>query len=172
MNTFLIGPRGCGKSTIGRALSRRLGRPFVELDERVLAAFPEGSVREVWSVHGEGAWREAEIAALVATLAADDQVVALGGGMPMIQAARQRIEAERKAGRARVIYLRCSTEVLVRRLAAAPGDRPGLTGADLLEEVATILAEREPTYRDLADLEYDAGGGSADRIADEIALGL
>ena len=81
-----------------RALSKRLGHPFVELDERVLAAFPEGSVREVWSVHGEAAWREAESAALVATLAADEQVVALGGGTPMIPAARQRIEADRKFG--------------------------------------------------------------------------
>ncbi len=170
MNTLLIGPRGCGKSTVGRALSKRLGHPFVELDERVLAAFGEGSVREVWSVHGEAAWREAESAALVATLAADEQVIALGGGTPMVAAARQRIEADREAGRARVIYLRCSSEVLAHRLAAAPGDRPSLTGADLPEEAATVLAAREPTYRGLADLECDADRGSPDQIADEIAV--
>ncbi len=55
MNTLLIGPRGCGKSTVGRALSKRLGRPFVELDDRVLARFPE--LRAWWLHHARrGSW--------------------------------------------------------------------------------------------------------------------
>lgn len=58
---FLVGPRGCGKSTLGKRLAERLWRPFVEMDERTLARFaPRMTVREVWSVHGEAAWRAAE----------------------------------------------------------------------------------------------------------------
>ena len=87
MNTLLIGPRGCGKSTIGRRLAEQVGWPFVELDERVLEKFAESTVKAVWSARGQEAWRKAEDEALGAVLADDHQIVALGGGTPMITAA-------------------------------------------------------------------------------------
>ncbi len=168
MNTLLMGLRGCGKSTIGRRLAELQRRPFIELDERVLATFAASSVHAAWAVHGEDAWRDAEVRMLTKTLDADDQVVALGGGTPIIPAARQRIAAQQRAGRAKVIYLRCATDELVRRLAHDPGDRPSLTQGDPAQETAAVLAQREPTYRELADLEYDV----TDTAPEEAAKGL
>ncbi|MHC4416103.1 MAG: shikimate kinase [Planctomycetota bacterium] len=155
MNTLLIGLRGCGKTTVGRVLAARLRRPFIDLDEVVLASFSEPTVHAVWSVHGEPAWRAAEVRILVDHLRADGQVLALGGGTPMITAARQRMEAEQRAGRVRVVYLRCAANELARRLTRQPGDRPPLTGSDPVAEISPVLAAREPTYRRLADLELD-----------------
>ena len=55
MIILLIGLRGCGKTTIGRELARRTERPFIDLDDIVLATFTETSVSDVWSARGEAA---------------------------------------------------------------------------------------------------------------------
>jgi shikimate kinase len=155
VNIFLIGLRGSGKTTVGRRLAARMNRPFIDLDEQVLATFDQRSVTEVWSVRGETAWRQAEAAVLGEVLRAASQVVALGGGTPMIDDARRQIEAHRQADAARVVYLRCDIDELARRLGQHAGDRPSLTGADPIDEIETVLQAREPTYRRLADIVYD-----------------
>ncbi|MBT8487050.1 MAG: AAA family ATPase [Phycisphaerales bacterium] len=161
MNLLLIGARASGKTTVGRHLARISRLRFVDLDDRVQAMFPEDSVTEIWTVHGEPAWRVAETRALESVLAEEDQVVALGGGTPMIPAARSLIEHARRTGRARVLYLRCTPGELARRLEHAAGDRPSLTGDDPAAEVAAVLAARSDTYEALADVVYDGDDAAA-----------
>jgi shikimate kinase len=177
---ILIGPRGAGKSTVSRELAQRLGGRAVDLDELALAAFDEATVHDVWAAHGEKAWRDAECAAIKSLLetngepASTDQeteqtpsviALALGGGVPMIPGARKAIEQAAQDGRAYVVYLRTSLDELRRRLAQEPGDRPSLTGADPVEEVAKVLAEREPTYEALAQAEILTDGLTTEAIA-------
>jgi len=171
MNIVLIGPRGSGKTTLGKLLSARLGRPFVDLDERVLADLGRATVHEVWAGCGEPVWREAEAAALARTLQAGGkvgaggrtgQVIALGGGTPMIPAARDLLERARATRAALMIYLHCSAATLARRLRKAPGDRPSLTGRAAADEIAAIVVQREPTYRALADIVCDMEHASAE----------
>jgi shikimate kinase len=168
MNILLIGPRGCGKTTVGRLLAERCGRRFVDLDDRVLARFEEPTVGEIWAARGEAAWRAAEVAALEEVLAQDDQIVALGGGVPMIDAARERIDENRLAGRGRVAYLECTSEELIRRLRAAPGDRPSLTGEDVAQEIVAVLRRRQGTYELLADIIADASGPDPASVAEAV----
>ena len=169
MNTLLIGPRGCGKSSVGQRLADLLQQPFVELDARVLDTFAEPSVHEVWSVHGEPAWRAAEVRQLNRLLEKDGQVVALGGGTPMIEAAQQHLQDEKRAGRAWLIYLACPASALRRRLENNLGDRPALTGAGSRDELEEILRAREPTYRRLADVIVQAAPRTPDEIAAQLA---
>jgi shikimate kinase len=129
-------------------------------------------VRRTWETFGEAAWREAEAAALDEVLQQRGQVVALGGGTPMVVSARQRIQADRAARRARVIYLSCERPELRRRLEQMPGDRPSLTGAALSEELATVLAAREPTYRQIADFTLDVSALAVDQVATQLAARL
>ena len=168
MNVLLIGLRGSGKSTIGCELAGRLNRPFVDLDERVLATFAEASVSEVWSAHGEAAWREAEASSLEAVLRGADQVIALGGGTPMIADARRRIESCQRAGEARVVYLQCDVRELARRLTRDVGDRPSLTGEDPIDEIRTVLEARETTYQELADFVCDVTDATPEVAAESI----
>lgn len=151
MIVLLIGPRGSGKSTVGRELARKRGGQFIDTDELVLASFDEPTVTEVWARRGEAAWRQAEVRVLRSCLASDATIVALGGGLPTIEQARDEIDHARRQGRARVIYLHCDAAALRKRLALAPGDRPPLRGASALAEIQEILAAREPAYRAMAD---------------------
>ena len=172
MNTLLMGPRGCGKSSVGQRLADILEQPFVELDARVLEIFAEDSVQEVWVVHGEPAWRAAEVGQLNRALEEDGQVVALGGGTPIIDEAHQRLQDEQEAGRARLIYLRCEVGELRRRLEGNLGDRPALTEAGLLNELEAVVRDREPIYCRLADLVVQATLRSPDEIAAQLAFEL
>jgi shikimate kinase len=166
VNILLIGLRGSGKSAVGRLLAEQLNRPFVDLDDRVLATFNEPTVAAVWSVHGEQAWRAAEARLLGELLDQSVGVIALGGGTPMIDAARCVLEAARASGTATIIYLRCDAAELQRRLTAVTGDRPSLTGADPVQETPDVLQSREPVYRRLADHEYDVSTTAPDRVAE------
>lgn len=168
MNVLLIGLRASGKTEAGRRLAALGGRNFVDLDDVVLAGFSEPSVREVWAAHGESAWREAEARVLETVLARDHQVIALGGGTPMVEAARRRVEAGQRHGDLKVVYLQCTADELARRLEGDTGDRPSLTGADPAEEVATVLAERDPTFVNLSDEVLDVTGRSPDEVAESL----
>ncbi len=154
-NLLLIGLRGSGKSTIARALALREHRAFFDLDEITPTMLGCTSVEEVWNAHGEAAFREAETRALTQTLATNSgAVIALGGGAPTAPGAAELIARETRNGRARVAYLRCEPAVLARRLRSIPGgpgpSRPSLTGADPIDEIATIYAQRDPLYQSLA----------------------
>ena len=172
MNILLIGPRASGKSAIGPELAARRQSVFVDLDDIVLAAFDEPTVEEIWAAHGDAAWREAEADAIEAVLHGQHQVIALGGGTPMIDSARTRIEEEQRAGRAKVVYLQCDVSELIRRLRDAPGDRPSLTGADPADEIARVLTEREPTCLAMADIVFDTTTGNPTDAADRLAAML
>lgn len=81
----LIGLRGAGKSTIGARLAADLGRPFVELDERVEEAAGL-RLAEIFALHGEAYYRKLEREVLQAVLTGADRrppppVLATGGGL-------------------------------------------------------------------------------------------
>lgn len=168
MNLLLIGPRGCGKTTIGSLIAASMKRPFIDLDAITLQSFGGMSVHEIWQSRGEAAWREAERAAFRQSASSDNQVIALGGGTPLIDAARQLIDAARQSNAAKVVYLRCAVNLLTTRLRAMPGDRPTLTGGDFINEIPKVLAIREPVYLAIADLVYDVNEESADDVAEGI----
>lgn len=161
MNTLLIGARGSGKSTVGRLLADQLQQPFVDLDEITLARLNLPTVTAVWQELGEQAWREAEIESLRDVLAGQGQVIALGGGTPVIPLGRELIQQAVAAERSCVIYLRYPPAVLQTRLQRTPGDRPSLTGDTPADEISKILAAREPVYLQLAQITIDCGDDDA-----------
>ncbi len=176
MNLLLIGLRGSGKTTIGRLLGDRLGWPggFLDLDDLTARHLGgAGSVGEAWAKHGEPTFRRAEKEVLVSVLRRDQQVIALGGGTPTAPGAANLLEAERRAGRVRIVYLRADPEVLRGRLSRTDmSNRPSLTGADPLAEIDAVFARRDPAYLDLADEVVDANVGSAEQVADHVARSL
>jgi shikimate kinase len=168
----LIGMRGAGKSTVGAALARLLGVEFVDCDSR-LEAKHRMSVREIFERHGETRFREWEREVLVEVLASGPPgVVATGGGAVLRDDSLRDV---RRAGR--VVYLAASPETLASRIgsdAASRDRRPALTGTgrSAESEVAEVLREREPRYRQAADRVVATDGRSPEEVAAEIVRAL
>lgn len=151
----LMGLRASGKTTLGRALAERLGRRFIDLDDRTLALLGDGTIADAFRRAGEPAFRAAEVEALGSALAEEGIVLALGGGTPTAPGAEAMLREAQAQGRAALVYLRCEPETLRARLRASGGagaNRPSLTGDDPLDEIERVHAARDPVYRALADV--------------------
>jgi len=161
----LIGYRGTGKTTVGRLLAERLGWDFADADDLVEAAAGK-SVAEIFAAEGEAGFRDREAAAVRELCARDRLVLATGGGAVLRPANR---EVLRGAGF--VAWLVASPDTLWARLRGDPATaarRPNLTAAGGIEEVRTLVAAREPLYRELAHFTADADGPSPREVADAI----
>ncbi|MBX3361262.1 MAG: shikimate kinase [Phycisphaeraceae bacterium] len=159
LTIILIGLRGSGKSTLGRALALENARAFVDLDELTPRILSRASVAEAWEKDGEEAFRKGETLALAKALATPGAVLALGGGTPTAPGAKEMLVEQQRAARAIVVYLRASAPTLRQRLSGADNaSRPSLTGSGVLDEVEGILARRDPLYLALADEVVEVDG--------------
>ncbi len=150
MHLFLYGPPGSGKTTIGRILADRLGRPFIDLDA-VIEASARQPIRDIFACEGEAGFRAREHAALKQAAAAAPSVIGLGGGALLKPESRALAEA---AGE--ILCFEADAQTLERRCANAPGVRPLLStpAADCArppqagqgKPVAQLLAERAGHY--------------------------
>jgi shikimate kinase len=166
MNLVLIGYRGTGKSTVGRLLANRCKWAFVDADEE-LEQRAGRSIREIFAVDGEEAFRELESHVVADLLRGDEQTVALGGGAVLRAENRQAITAKAN----RVVWLKASAATLYRRIrgdATSQERRPNLTAGGGLKEVVHLLTVREPLYRECAEFTVDTEGKTPEQIAHEI----
>ncbi|MHC5067251.1 MAG: shikimate kinase [Planctomycetota bacterium] len=167
MGIVLVGYRGCGKSTVARRLAARLSWPVLDLDAEIERR-ADRSIADIFATDGEAAFRDLEAAALAAALSeTGPQVIASGGGV--IERAANR--AALCAADQRVAYLPAPVPVLAARLGGDAGGRPSLTGATVADEVAVMLARREPWYREVADVTVDASQAPQD-VAEAIVENL
>lgn len=169
----LLGLRGSGKSTVGRALAGELGLAFVDLDERVLetgrrAGHAAGSAGELLARAGQAVFRELEATALRCLLEpSPGLVLATGGGV--VERADNRTWLARTT---RGIHLCVPNAILAARLAADPTLRPPLTGLDPRAELELLAARREPHYHALAEVVLAVGDEPPAELAARIRRAL
>lgn len=137
----LVGPRGAGKSTIGRAVARGAGRPFVDTDDEV--ARITGRTPGRWIAEdGWEAFRAAEHAALERALARAGVVVATGGGCVEEETSRALLDAAPC-----VLFLDVPPEVAAVRMRDDDVERPPRPGAsDPHDEARQADADRRPHW--------------------------
>ena len=158
----LVGPRGAGKTTVGRAVAHALGLPFVDADAALAdaAGMPAGTFLLRC---GEPAFRQVE-ERVSAPLLARPGVVALGGGAVLVPALRALLMPPEVL----TVLLLADPAELVRRLAADPTPRPALTELPRDAEVAALLAARLPLYRSVAQIECDTSARPVAGVVDEL----
>ncbi|BBS35997.1 shikimate kinase AroL [Enterobacter cloacae complex sp. 2024EL-00215] len=163
---FLVGPRGCGKTTVGLALARACQSQFIDTDHW-LQEHAGQTIAEIVEKEGWESFRARETAALEA-VTAPATVIATGGGIILAEYNRQFL---REKGI--VIYLCAPVSTLVGRLEAFPeeGQRPTLTGKPISEEVSDVLAERDALYREAAHHVVDASV-SPEQVVDSVVTAL
>jgi shikimate kinase len=162
-NLFFIGPMGAGKTTLGRRVAALLDLPFHDLDRQIELA-SGATVALIFELEGEAGFRRRESAALAELVARSGIVLATGGGV--VRCAENR---ERLRQRGFVVYLEATVDQQLARL-AQDRSRPLLATPDRRERLRALAAEREPWYRELADLTVPAATTrSAARTAEWLA---
>ena len=142
-NLVLVGMPGCGKTTVGQALARLSGKPFVDLDGEIVRRAGK-PIPEIFAQDGEAAFRDLESRVLAEVCAGHGQVVATGGGAVLREENRR---AMRRTGR--VYFLRRALELL-------PTDGRPLSRRGGLEE---MYQARRPMYSAAADVHVDNSAG-------------
>lgn len=163
MHYALVGMPGCGKSTVGRQLAKRLGVQFVDSDA-VIEERIGGSIRSLFETQGEAAFRDLEEQTIDDLTKTGASVIATGGGAVLRAANREHLKS-----RSMVIYLRSSPEQLVRRL-RHDTKRPLLQVADPLKRLRALYEERDPLYRETAHFVIEARGPSVAMLVNRILM--
>jgi shikimate kinase len=164
----LVGLRGTGKSSVGRILADRLGRPFADADVELEAATGR-SIPSIFQEFGEPWFRDWEERVLGELTARPNLILATGGGVVLRESNRQRL---REFGF--VVWLTAEPSLLADRLTSNPkalANRPALTAAGTIAELADVLRARAGFYREVANLVVETGGRTTRQVAEEILAG-
>jgi len=148
---------GAGKTTVGRQLARRLKLRFVDSDHEIEARTGV-HIPLIFEIEGEAGFRRRETQVLAALTREDNLVLATGGGAVLDPANRANL-----AGNGLVVYLSVPPAMLWERL-RQDKKRPLLQVADPLNRLQELHAQRDPLYREVADLVVEGGGGSSHHL--------
>ncbi|MFN5181883.1 MAG: shikimate kinase [Bacteroidota bacterium] len=164
-NIFFVGMPGCGKSTLGKRISKTIKWPFIDLDVYIEEKYNR-QIQLIFEEKGEKYFREIESQALVnVTNQFKNTVIALGGGSICSE---NNYKLVQKNGIC--VYLKMSPEALHSRLIQKPNKRPMFKGLDenqKLEKLKTLLAQREIFYSK-ANLIVDAMNIDTESLATKI----
>ncbi len=163
-NLILEGFMGCGKSTIGNELSKRMNMVFIDTDAEIEEDAGK-KITDIFRESGEQAFREMETAELKKlSETAVNCVISLGGGAPCKEVNRKFIK---KTGC--VVYLKASAGFLIKRLDGGTDGRPVLAGGNTADRVKELLGRREQAYSELADITVIVDDTELDTACDKIA---
>lgn len=158
---ILIGMMGAGKTTVGRALAKKLGRRFIDLDHAIVERCGV-DIPTIFDIEGEEGFRKRENEVLQDVILDKDIVLATGGGA-VLQADNR--ELMRRYGQ--VFYLRVDIDELYRRV-EKDKNRPLLATANPRERLAELLAKRVNIYEEAADHIIDSASESQHVIVEQI----
>lgn len=164
-NIILIGPMGCGKSTIGRRIARRLGMQFHDSDQ-LIEERTGVRIPVIFDIEGEEGFRSRESCVIAELCQQDKIVLSTGGGVVLAEQNRQNL-----AACGTVIYLCTPLEVLYLRT-RRDRNRPLLQTQDQKQKIREILEMRDPLYREIADLVIETRQRSIPNVVNEIVKKL
>ncbi len=161
-NIFLIGPMGAGKTTVGKRLAETRGLEFIdsdtEIEERTGVDIPL-----IFEKEGESGFRKRERLVIADLTQRSGIVLATGGGAVLDADSRQWLSA-----RGFVVYLHASVDQQQHRT-SRNDNRPLLQNVpDRREVLQRLFEDRDPLYREIADLVISTDGRNAGQLAREI----
>ena len=158
---ILIGPPGCGKSTVGAALAKKLSIEFIDTDSAIEVSYGH-KISDIFVDKGEEFFRDLEFTTLTQSLSVSDCVLSLGGGAPIASRAQDIL----KIAQAPIFFLDVSLSVAAPRV-GFNRDRPLLLGNPRAQWQA--LAEtRRPIYESLASVVIKVDAMSVEEVVGEI----
>jgi len=155
----LVGPMGAGKSSVGRQLAAMLHWEFLDTDHE-LEARCGADIPWIFDIEGEEGFRDREVGVIKELSTRKKTVLAAGGG------AMTRSENRDYVTRTGfVVYLNTTIDQQFHRT-HRDKNRPLLNkpGEDSREVLENLMAQRDPHYREVADLVVDTDGKSIKAI--------
>jgi shikimate kinase len=160
MNIYLIGMMGSGKSTVGKTLSEKMHKPFVDLDSEIEKAAGK-SISEIFDIDGEEQFRKMETKQLKQY---SESIVACGGGIVLKDENREFINENGIA-----ILLLATTGELTQRLSNS-GNRPLLADDNTEEALTKLWMERQIDYLETANFTIETDGENPEELTEKILL--
>ena len=160
-NISLTGFMGCGKSTIGKILAKKLGLLFIDLD-RVIELDQEKEIRDIFKIYGEKYFRELETSVINKIYRNKNCVFACGGG---VVKRKGNMDIIRK--NSLVVYLNVSIPGIIYRLKEAK-DRPLVDVENKEETIEKMMKDRDVLYRKYAHIIINNDDDDSDRTVDMI----
>jgi shikimate kinase len=160
MNIYLIGMMGSGKSTVGKTLSKKMHKPFIDLDSEIEKGIGN-NISEIFDIDGEEQFRKMETKQLKQY---SKSIVACGGGIILKDENRDFINEN-----GITILLTASMEELSHRLSNS-GNRPLLSDNNTEEALTRLWLERQMNYLNTADFTIETDGKNPDQLTEEILL--
>lgn len=158
---YLIGPMGAGKTTIGRQLAKALQLEFIDSDHEIERR-TGADIPWIFDIEGEEGFRRREREVIEELTRRQGIVLATGGGA--VLDARNRADL---AGGGKVVYLRTSVAQILDRTGKSH-NRPLLQTEDPRRRVEELMAERDPLYREIADIIVETDKRSVRATVNEI----
>ena len=141
---------GSGKTTVGRALAKRLNKQFLDADHEIEAR-TGATVSLIFEIEGEAVFRQRE-AEVIRDLCSRDNIVLATGGGAVLHAESRRLLAQNGT----VVYLRASVNSILQRT-SHDKSRPLLQTADPRRRIEELSLQREPLYLEIADIVVETG---------------
>jgi shikimate kinase len=162
---FLVGMMGAGKTTIGRALARRLGYTFVDSDREIVerTGVP---IPVIFDIEGEAGFRVREHTVIQELVSRPNIVLATGGGAVLDPLNRAALK-----NHGITIYLCANVDDLWRRT-RHDRTRPLLQTQAPRATLQTLFEIRDPIYREVADIVVDTNLQSVQRLLTQLCLQL
>ena len=162
---ILIGPPGCGKSTVGAALAQKLTIDFIDTDVAIESSYGH-KISDIFVDKGEEFFRDLEFNTLGQSLMVQDCVLSLGGGAPIAQRAQNIL----KTAKAPIFFLDVSLAVAAPRV-GFNRDRPLLLG-NPRAQWQSLAETRRPIYESLASFIIKVDAMSVEEVVDAIVAKL
>lgn len=159
----LVGLRGAGKSSIGPAVARRLGVPFIELDEAIVRE-AQMTLPSIFEIHGEAYYRQMERDVLRRLLDSGKPAVIATGGSIVTDAETWGL----LRSRARTVWLKATPREHWDRVVAQGDVRPMRGRPRAMNELRQLLTSRTPLYEQ-ADVTLDTSGRTVTDVVERIA---
>ncbi|WP_241673300.1 bifunctional shikimate kinase/3-dehydroquinate synthase AroKB [Lacisediminimonas profundi] len=152
---------GSGKTTVGRALARKLDLRFVDSDHEIEAR-TGATIPLIFEIEGEESFRQREADVIRDLTQQDGIVLATGGGAVLNAASREFLKT-----RGTVIWLRASVNSILQRT-GHDRNRPLLQTADPRKRLEELAVQREPLYREVAHMTVDTGRPNVQSLVQSI----
>ncbi len=160
-NFFLVGLMGAGKTTVGKVLAKHMHKTFYDSDHEIEQRTGV-NIPLIFELEGEPGFRRRETATIEELVKLRDVVIATGGGAVLAKQNRENLSQN-----GTVIYLCAQPEELFHRT-RGDKNRPLLQTENPRARLEKLYQERDPLYREIADVIVDTGDQSVSAIVSQL----